>query len=97
MDEEIKSAQSAGALGCIELDANSKLGPSIIPRDPKAQSKNGKLLVNVVNVVIVVNGTDLCKGVITRQKTTTIIEEKSVLDFFIVCEAILSNDHKYGC
>ena len=46
LDEEVKSVQSAGALVCIELDANSKLGPSIIPGDPKAQSKNGKLLMN---------------------------------------------------
>ena len=38
------------------------------------------------NGLIVVNGTDLCSGVITGYRKTTIRTEKSVLDFFIVCE-----------
>ena len=49
LDEEIKSAKLAGDLICIELDANSKLGPSVVPVDPKPQSKNGKMLLNVVD------------------------------------------------
>ena len=44
IDLEVKSAMLAGALICIEMDANSKLGPRIIKSDPKEQSKNGKLL-----------------------------------------------------
>ena len=42
LDEEIKSAKVSGSLICMELDANSKLGSSVIPGDPKPQSKNGK-------------------------------------------------------
>ena len=72
---------------CIELDANSKLGPEIIPGDPEPKSKNGKLLEKVVkdNDLIVVNGTQLCKGLITRFRKTITNTEKSVIDFFIVC------------
>ena len=40
LDLEVKCAKLAGTLICIELDANSKLGPSIIPNDPKPQSRN---------------------------------------------------------
>ena len=40
IDEEVKSAQLAGTMICIEMDANSKLGSG----DSKPQSKNGKYL-----------------------------------------------------
>lgn len=36
--------------------------------------------------MIVVNGTELCTGVITRYRQTTLRTEESVLDYFIVCE-----------
>ena len=48
LDEEIKSATMSGSLICIELDANSKLGSSVIPGDPKPQSKNGRMLLDVI-------------------------------------------------
>ena len=88
LDEEVKSAKIAGTLVCIELDANSKLGPMFIPGDPKPQSRNGKLLSNVIleNGLIVVNGNELCTGLITRHRKTSIRIEESVIDFFIVCE-----------
>ena len=68
LDEEVKSAKLAGALICLELDANSKLGPEIIPGDPHPQSKNGKLLEKFLleNDMIVVNGLGICEGKITR-------------------------------
>jgi exonuclease III len=43
LDEEIKSAQLAGSMICIEMYANSKLGSDLNPGDPNPQSKNGKL------------------------------------------------------
>ena len=90
--EVVKSAKIAGTLICIELDANSKLGPAVIPGDPKRQSKNGKLILEVLkeNSLTVVNGTDLCTGVITRIRKTTVRTEESVIDFFIVCEKFLA-------
>ena len=41
LEEEIIKAKSNDKLVFIQLDANSKLGPNIIPGDPHAQSANG--------------------------------------------------------
>ena len=70
------------------MDSNAKLGPTIIPSDPKQQSENGKLLANILsdNNLIVVNGQSLCEGSITRYRKTAVREESSILDHFIVCE-----------
>ena len=87
LDLEIKKAQLAGCLICIEMDSNAKLGPAIIPGDPHPQSENGKPLNKVVgeNDLVVVNGKDVCQGVITRLRETVNGCEKSVIDHFIVC------------
>ena len=92
IDLEVKSAMLSRALICIEMDANSKLGSGIIKGDPKEQSKNGKLLEKVVsdNNLVIVNATQLCEGVVTRQRTTVERKEESVIDFFIVCNNFFS-------
>ena len=76
----------------MELDASSKLGSKLIQGDPKEQSKNGKLLENVVvdNDLIVVNGPNLCKGVIARLRKTIHNTEESVIVFFILCRRFFS-------
>ena len=88
IDQEVKGSKLAGALVCLEMDANAKLGPEIIKGDPKEKSKNGRLLERVVveNDLVVVNGMEICKGVVTRYRKTVNSEEKSVLDYFIVCK-----------
>ena len=88
LDLEIKKSRLSGSLICIEMDSNAKLGPVIIPGDPKEQSENGKLLEKVVveNDLIVVNSTELCSGLITRHRKTINSIEESVLDHFIVCK-----------
>ena len=87
LDLEIKKSKLAGSLICIEMDSNAKLGPRVIPGDPKEQSENGKLLEKVIveNDLIVVNSTELCSGTITRFRETINSIEQSVLDHFIVC------------
>ena len=87
IDQEVKKSKLAGALVCLEMDANAKLGPGIIDGDPKEQSKNGKLLENVVteNDLVIVNAEKVCKGIITRYRKTINNEEKSILDYFLVC------------
>ena len=87
LDLEVKKAKTAGALVCIEMDSNAKLGPTIIKGDPKPKSENGKLLENVIseNDLIVVNASSICEGTITRYRKTINGEEESVLDHFIVC------------
>ena len=69
------------------MDSNAKLGPNIIPQDPHPQSANGKLLQKVIceNNLKVVNGSSVCKGTITRERTTINGTEESILDHFIVC------------
>ena len=88
IDQEVKSSKISGAMVCIEMDANAKLGSQYIPGDPREQSKNGKLLEHLLleNDLIVVNAKEICKGVITRFRKTINSEEKSVLDYFIVCQ-----------
>ena len=88
IDLEVKAAKLAGAFICIELDANSKLGKDIIKGDPKEQSRNGKLLEEVINNndLVVVNASNICEGVITRHRQTVNGTEESVLDYFIVCQ-----------
>ena len=80
----------AGALVCIEMDSNAKLGCEIVPGDPHLQSGNGKLLETVIkeNCLIVVNGSNLCTGNITRRRETVHGTEESVIDHFIVCPAM---------
>ena len=72
---------------------NSKLGPSHIPNDPKEQSRNGKKLENLLeeNDLVVVNGTDLCKGVITRKRSTINGTEESVIDFVLFSDDLIDN------
>ena len=88
LDVEIKKAKVAGSLICIEMDANAKLGSKFIKNDPHLQSKNGELLETIVeeNDLIVVNGTEVCDGLITRKRVTVTKTEESILDYFIVCK-----------
>lgn len=86
-ESAIKGAKLNGNLICAELDANSKIGMENIALDPHHISANGKMLMDVVkrNGLIVVNSTSKCFGTITRIRKTKLLEEKSVIDYFIVC------------
>ena len=88
LDIEIKKSKVAGSLICIEMDANAKLGSKVILNDPHPQSKNGKLLENLIedNDLVVVNGSALCEGLINRKRVTVASTEESILDYFIVCK-----------
>ena len=48
LEEEIVKAELLGKSMIIELDANSKLGPQIIPGDIHQQSENGKILAGII-------------------------------------------------
>ena len=73
--------------------------------DPHQISANGQLLSDIVhrNGLIVVNSTSKCFGTITRIRKTNISEEKSVIDYFIVCSRffelissmVVDEDRKY--
>ena len=106
LDLEIKRAKFSGALVCVEMDSNAKLGPNFIPDDPQPQSANGILLENVIkeNNLKVVNGTNIYKGTITRKRITVNGTEESVIDHFLVCQVMyerivslqIDKDRKYS-
>ena len=79
IDEEISASELLGKSVIIAMDANSKLGPEIIPGDPYRQSPNGNILAVIVNrhALCVVNGMkEKRKGLITRQRNTETGNEK---------------------
>ena len=87
-EKAMKSAKLSDNLICAELDANSKIGSENIASDPHKISANGQILMEIVhrNGLIIVNSTSKCIGAITRVRKTTVSEEKSAIDFFIVCQ-----------
>ena len=52
------------------MDANAKVGNTIIKEDPHNMTNNGKLLLDVVQRqgLIIGNSLDICKGLITRER-----------------------------
>ena len=93
LNEQIETAKFSESLVCIEMDANAKLGSKVINGDPASEmSANGKLLHELIirHDLVVVNASDLCAGIITRVNITTIRSEKSILDYFIVCQSFFS-------
>ena len=76
----------------IEIDSNAWAGKKIIPNDPNIQNSNGKLLEKFLEQnknMTVVNALNICEGSITRKRKTQCLDEKAILDLFIVCEKTL--------
>ena len=88
LEEEIIKAELAGKSILMELDANSKLGKELIPGDIHSQSENGKLLAGIIarHGLVLGNSMDVCKGLITRKRTTKTAIEESIIDFVILSE-----------
>ena len=86
LKDEICSAEISGCSIFIELDAISKVGPNLIPGDPHEQSDNGKMLAKLIedHDLVLVNGSEICKGLITRRRKTINSIEESIIDFVIV-------------
>ena len=91
LESEVVNAKNEGCLLVIEMDANAKLGPSIVPGDPNPMSPNGSLLQGVMTrqKLTCLNSDHRCKGSITRYRKTIHGEERSILDFVLVCEDLL--------
>ena len=64
----------------------------MIKSDPHPRSGNGDLLIAVCerNNLVICNAADLCQGVITRQRVTVSGTERSVLDYFILCQEMFT-------
>ena len=74
------------------MDGNLWAGEGIIKRDPKKQNQNGKLFEKILLKnphLTVANELPQCDGLFTRIKQTKNGTQKSVLDFFVICDKIL--------
>ena len=91
LDAEVAAADCNDTGLILQMDANVWAGPQLIPGDPNIQNGNGKLfeefLMRNSNLTLV-NSLDLCEGLITRIRRTKDRTEKSILDFFIVCDKV---------
>ena len=84
---EAKEAEAMEQGLVVQIDTNAHLGPDIMKRDPNPINPNGKMFAEFLEqnpALSVVNRMDLCKGLITRRRTTIRGVEESVLDFFLV-------------
>ena len=90
LEMEIIDARDAGCGIMIELDANAKLGSSVISGDPHGMSSNGQILFNLAerHNLTIANASDKCTGTITRHRSTIENEEKAVLDYVVFCNII---------
>ena len=88
LESKIISAKENQKMICIQFDAISKFGSSIIPGGPHEMSSNGKILFEILNRqnLIIVNSTDKCSGVITRLRKTV-----RGVDYFVVCWELFQN------
>ena len=91
LDEEAKRAEKEGKGFILQGDLNSWIGKEHISKDTRNQNENGKLMADFMerNQLTVVNGLELCKGSFTRIQKLKGTCEKSILDFFVVCERII--------
>ena len=86
MEREIIDAQDEGCWILIELDANAKVGDTVLDGDPNRQSPNGKLLLDMMERqnLNILNSSKKCQSKITRERKTCDRVEKSIIDFIIV-------------
>ena len=94
LEEEIFKAEMLGKSIFIEMDANSKLGPEFIAKDPHSQTQNGKILAGIIrrHGLVVANGMEeKCSGLITRKRTTLENTEESIIDFVIISNDLVES------
>ena len=96
LEKEIISALDESCFILIQMDANAKVGAEVLKGDPNKQSVNGKLLMELLkrHNLNLLNASDSCQGVITRHRKTLNGDEKSVLDYVIICGGLLNHFQK---
>ena len=92
LDEEVHCVQEENVGLVIKINSNAWVGEALIPNDPNKQNQNGKYLERFlkrhINLTLV-NALPLCDGLVTRKRKTQCLDEKFVLDLFMVCDKIL--------
>ena len=93
LEKDIITAVDDNCFVLIQMDANAKVGSEVVKGDPNEMSGNGKLLLELLKRqnLYLLNGSENCKGVITRYRKTVNGEEKAVLDYVIVCGGLFSH------
>ena len=97
LDAEVQAAENNGTGFILQMDANLWAGPELIPGDPNKQNVNGKLFQQFLqrnSHLVCVNSLEMCEGLITRIRKTRNSLERSILDFFIVCDKVKPFIHK---
>ena len=92
LDTEVIEAKKEGAGLIIQMDGNLWGGEEIVRNDPRPQNSNGLIFKNFLERnphLTVVNNLSQCEGLITRERICKSGTEKSILDFFIVCNLVL--------
>ena len=92
LEEQAISAYQSGAEFILQMDSNAHLGEKIIPGDPNPLNLNGQLFLDFLERVPylnLINSSQLCEGVITRNRQTVVGLELSCLDVFVTCDRIL--------
>ena len=90
LEQEIVSAKESNCAVLLQLDANGKVGKGVISSDPNEISENGRSLLSLLDRenLHLLNIAPMCKGVITRQRTTNKSIEKSVIDYIVTCDVL---------
>ena len=93
LEREVDEATREEKMLVIQMDSNAWLGRGRIPGDPnQIQNSNGKMFSSFLERnqnISLVNALSVCEGIITRQRKTDLLDEKSALDVFLVCERVL--------
>ena len=80
-------------VGCIIMfDANSWLGYYFLCSDPNPQNENGKIFEDFLERnknMTLLNSHPSCQGFITRSRIVKNKEERSIIDFILICDKIL--------
>jgi exonuclease III len=90
VEKQIILAFEEKCLVIVQMDANAKLRTRLFAKDPHETSENGLLLSEMAQRqnLHILNTDELCTGVMTRHRTTSAGEEKSIIDFTLVCEGL---------
>ena len=70
------------------MDANAKIGREKFPLDPNEESKNGRIMIEMIDrqELTIANTVDKCIGAITRERVVSGVTQKAILDYILVCE-----------
>ena len=93
IQDEIREAQDNGISIILQMDGNLHAGSDIIKDDPNPINLNGKLFAQFLKnnpSLFLVNASDKCQGIITRQRVKGKKTEEAILDFVLVSEDLKS-------